>query len=1092
MNQIQDGNVRNKRKSMKKCPNPDCNQSVGDTVEVCHACGTRLAPDPAQVDDYELIETIRETSACTFYRARQKGSEEDVMLRLYSERTPFSPDKSQKIDQELTVVASLDSDLMVKHFGLNQSEKGQWYRVTEWLEAVAWGDFIGSRFFRDPRNRKAWIDLFIQMADALNVLHKSGRILPHLTLNDLLLYKDAGGKWKVKLDYKLTALPKDLSQAPQEVRELIEQHPDIGANKPLDQRSDIWTLGRLMLELLVGTDELGDCQKLVDRIYHDFEPIVLHRKLSGLLRAMVEDDPDKRMASMSKVAEALRSITGEDITKWDKFAKDPTKKKKLAKKIRYYALAAACVIIVIVGSLIFYQHRQAKQELARVSEKARKQTEASVLKMEAMIQGERDYVDASMAKKLAETLVSIEKMLPEQKITTLAEKYRRSVAFVLVELFMEVGGKEALLAGGTGTAFLVSSDGYLLTNRHVACPWLGEESVESAFNLARALGLNPNLICRRYLWFDGDSAFRKRTAMLMAEGPEDLYKLSTAYSSDAEKGKRVELMGVMQEPQVLTERLFGLGNDVAVLRVQPPPPDATPIPLYTSEDRKPILAGTSVFAMGFPLGRKSIIEETAVSRCTEGTISRVFENVLATNADMHPGNSGGPVIDLNGFAVGIATALATETDSTGQRKHISSMGRVLPIKQARLLLDSVRMGQPQWKGLPAYVFGTAIDEARKAALEGDAAKSAKIMEALLAQSPHPELYFWAGVLCLNGDSLTDKGTVYMKESLAMQPENAWPKFLFYRGDVLEGLPAEKRRYSAELAGLDWRSPQELLGYLKKILDGKVSVERALETADTPEEAAFMHWTAASLEKVRKNHAKQAEQLQAAWNLLEADSPLGFMVQLEMKQAGATSEPKSKVGAAEDNAAETSAILDLLKKASDQTQDAHNQPKTLNRMKLLQESFLLTEKGEWRAALEKTDQYLGLPQRQSSNYLGMGLLKCQLLYLSGQKEQGREALKAYVGQLQDPWYKNLGGALLGEVNPNDLWRQALNSPEKTLTLGTALGLKAEADGDTKMAVEFYSDALDSFLLDWSEFSIAKARRDHLRREKITGKTQAGAQ
>ena len=118
---------------------------------------------------------------------------------------------------------------------------------------------------------------------------------------------------------------------------------------------------------------------------------------------------------------------------------------------------------------------------------------------------------------------------------------------------------------------------------------------------------------------------------------------------------------------------------------------------------------------------------------------------------------------------------------------------------------------------------------------------------------------------------------------------------------------------------------------------------------------------------------------------------------------------------------------------------------------------------------------------------MGLLKCQLLYLSGQKEQGREALKAYVGQLQDPWYKNLGGALLGEVNPNDLWRQALNSPEKTLTLGTALGLKAEADGDTKMAVEFYSDALDSFLLKWSEFSIAKGQERPPSKRKDYGKS-----
>ena len=205
---------------MKKCPNADCNQILGETITVCPACGYRLAPAQVNVDDYALLETIHETSAGILYRARRSGNDHDVMLRLYPAETDFSLEKAEQINRELLEVSALPGDCMVRHIDLQQSGKGRWYRVSEWVDTVSWGDLMASRFFRDPRNKTEWIGLFIQTSAALSVLHKCGRILPHLSLNDLLLYKDAGGNWKIKLDYKLSPIPKDLHQAPAEIQEL--------------------------------------------------------------------------------------------------------------------------------------------------------------------------------------------------------------------------------------------------------------------------------------------------------------------------------------------------------------------------------------------------------------------------------------------------------------------------------------------------------------------------------------------------------------------------------------------------------------------------------------------------------------------------------------------------------------------------------------------------------------------------------------------------------------------------------------------------------------------------------------------------------
>ncbi len=1095
---------------MKQCPNPDCQQSLGEMVAVCPSCGARLTQSPDSVDEYQLLETIRETPTCLFYRARKKEGDQDVLFRLYNKDADFSSEKAGQVDRELLEVSALSSEFMVQHIALRQSESGQWYRVSEWLDSVSWGDLMGSRFFRDPRNKRDWIDLFIQMAEALDVLHKSGRILPHLTLDDLVLFKDAEGRWKVKLDYKLASAAADLNEAPQAVKELMEQHPDMRLKRPLDQRSDIWTLGHLMLGLLVGTDDLGDSQKMIDRIYHDFEPIVLHRKLSGLLRAMVEDDPNKRTTSMSKVVAALQSITMKDIKKWNKFEEDPTKKKKLGRKIRNYVLSAACVLILVFGSVLFYQKRDAKRDLdIRIEEIVKEITKDQEVKL-----------DAAMAENLAKTLASLKGMMPEERIKTLTEKYRRSVAFVLTEIYLRVDGEEELIGHGTGTAFLVSSDGYLLTNRHVVCPWLGEKDMQASFAILEFLGRKPKFVCKLYLWFDGDPAFRK--LRIGAGNPEDIYKLSNAYSSNGKGGKRVELMGVMQEPEALAEKIYGLQNDAAVLLVDSVPKDAVPIPLASPEESKHISKGMSVFALGFPYGNKTIMSEKAISRFTEGTITRVFENVLATDADLHPGNSGGPVIDLNGYVIGLATAIFSKielSDENDQKERKvtkrleSSIGRVLPIEFAQRILDSVRKGNPQWKGMPDYSFQSDVDKARKTSLEGNRALSHKIMEDLITQSPHPELYFWAGILCAKGDNLTAEGSEYMKKTLVMQPKNAWAQFLLYRADLLKGIPAEKRAYGDELAVLDWRSFQEFFGYLKKILDENVSVEQALGTGDTPVEEAFIHWTAASLEKGKGNDVERVRHLQESWELVDEDSDLGFMIQMEMKNAGVT--PEQKGDDAEETAAQMETILEIVKEAGltdDQLEPIEQLKDVLKRMReegmtgrgvelieglirriekqqestartrLLENAFEYVVEGDWSASLEKVDEYLVLPQRKSSaNSLRMELWKCQLLYLVGQKEEGSEALKSFAGQVKDAWYRRLAAMLLGEVSPDELRKEALNSPEKTLTLETALGLQGESEGDKKAAVESYNNALDSCLADWKEFSIALARRNKIRGE-----------
>ncbi|MGE0199609.1 MAG: S1C family serine protease [Candidatus Melainabacteria bacterium] len=83
--------------------------------------------------------------------------------------------------------------------------------------------------------------------------------------------------------------------------------------------------------------------------------------------------------------------------------------------------------------------------------------------------------------------------------------------------------------------------------------------------------------------------------------------------------------------------------DLAILRVTP----AKPLPTLPLADSSQVKVGQKVLAIGHPYG----FERTL----TEGIISRIDtqRDYIQTDAAINPGNSGGPLLDTQGYIIGI-------------------------------------------------------------------------------------------------------------------------------------------------------------------------------------------------------------------------------------------------------------------------------------------------------------------------------------------------------------------------------------------------------------------------------------------------------
>ncbi len=151
------------------------------------------------------------------------------------------------------------------------------------------------------------------------------------------------------------------------------------------------------------------------------------------------------------------------------------------------------------------------------------------------------------------------------------------------------GGGKAL-----GTGFIVSSDGYILTNAHVV-----SESGQAATDVT--------------VKFKGSDTAIPATVVGADES-----------------------------------------TDVALLKIDPSKaPTLTPIPLGDSSQ---VVVGEQVVAIGNPLGLESSLSSGVVSatdRALQSPNGATISGGIQTDAAINPGNSGGPLIDATGKVIGI-------------------------------------------------------------------------------------------------------------------------------------------------------------------------------------------------------------------------------------------------------------------------------------------------------------------------------------------------------------------------------------------------------------------------------------------------------
>ncbi len=137
-------------------------------------------------------------------------------------------------------------------------------------------------------------------------------------------------------------------------------------------------------------------------------------------------------------------------------------------------------------------------------------------------------------------------------------------------------------------------------------------------------------------------------------------------------------------------------NDLAVIQVESLPEGIQPIELGSSADLK---VGQTAIAIGNPFGQFERTMTAGIVSALDRTIetdNSVLRGVIQTDAAINRGNSGGPLLDLNGRLIGVNTAIYSPTGTSagiGLAIPVDKVARVVPV-----LIERGRFPHP-WLGI---------------------------------------------------------------------------------------------------------------------------------------------------------------------------------------------------------------------------------------------------------------------------------------------------------------------------------------------------------------------------------------------------------
>jgi eukaryotic-like serine/threonine-protein kinase len=202
--------------------------------------------EPRRIASYTLLEQIGYGGMAVVYRARQETLDRTVAVKILSENMAASSEFMERFRREARTAANLRHPNVITVHDFGEDERGVPYLVMEYIEGPTLADLMDAGL-DDERipNLLDQIAAGLDYAHARGVIHrdiKPGNVL--MTEEGRAVLADFGLAWllegaQLTLTGGVIGTPEYMS-------------PEQAAGHPFDHRADVYALGIVLYEMLVG------------------------------------------------------------------------------------------------------------------------------------------------------------------------------------------------------------------------------------------------------------------------------------------------------------------------------------------------------------------------------------------------------------------------------------------------------------------------------------------------------------------------------------------------------------------------------------------------------------------------------------------------------------------------------------------------------------------------------------------------------------------------------------------------------------------------------------------------------------------------
>jgi len=337
---------------MSKCPN--CSGENADTQRFCGDCGTPLPSDARQTqsypestkaslgriaglqtgalfaDRYQIIEELGTGGMGRVYRVADKTLGEEIALKLIRPEIAADRETLERFKTELKLAREVVHKNVARMFDFNQEDRVP-YITMEYVRGENLKRLVRKvgRLFAGQA-----IPIACQICEGLAEAHRLDIVHRDLKPQNIMIDED--GQAKI-MDFGLARLSKIDDKIRKEGTEGTPAYisPEQIKGLPPDARSDLYSLGVLLYEMLTGTlpfkadnarELLHKHETEVPRDPRELNPGI-SAGLSQVVMKCLEKDPAARFQSAAGIREALdclptpgRPIVGPIIPLWRRLA----------------------------------------------------------------------------------------------------------------------------------------------------------------------------------------------------------------------------------------------------------------------------------------------------------------------------------------------------------------------------------------------------------------------------------------------------------------------------------------------------------------------------------------------------------------------------------------------------------------------------------------------------------------------------------------------------------------------------------------------------------------------------------------------------